>query len=136
MAEYDLHNSTKMVHGIPAAVYTATTVVSDAIDTLGFESIEWVIHIGVAINGDYTVTLTESDTEGSTYTAVPAAETLGTLPVLTIADANKVFRVGSIGKKQFQKLTLTEGSANTAGVVGVTAILSNPKTVPTAAQAT
>ena len=108
------------------------------IDTAGFESLEWVITIGVAINGDFTCVFEESDvvTFGGEETVVDAENVLGTSPVLTIADADKVFRVGIIGKKQFQRMTLVEGSANTAGITGSNAILGHPKNAPTDAQST
>jgi hypothetical protein len=135
--EHSLHHKVKVVVGIEPVVHTADAP-SAIVDTKGFESLEWVITVGVAIDGDFTTVLEESDvvTFGGEETAVSAAETLGTLPVLTIADADKVYRVGVIGKKRFQKITLVEGSANTTGIVGANAILGHPKNAPTDAQFT
>ena len=138
--EYDLHNNMKVVFAIEAVIHTADAV-SAEIDVLGFESLEWVISIGDAIDGDFTTVLEQSPDDGAgsptgVWAAVPAADRLGALPILTIADTDKVFRVGSIGKERHQRLTLVEGSANTAGIVGANAILGNPKTVPTVAQFT
>jgi hypothetical protein len=140
MAEQDLHSYVQIVHAVePAAVATAT-VTSAAVDTLGFESIEWVIHVGAAfVGGGYDVTSLEgADDSGFTVNngAVAAAEILGALPSIIITDTDKVFRVGSIDKRRFQRIVLTETGTITAGVLGITAILSNPKLVPVADQST
>ena len=139
--EYDIHNSILAVHAIPAAAHTGTQT-SAAIDTKGFESIEYICHVGTAmVGGGFGVTIEQSPDDGTgsptgVWTAVPAAETLGILPTIAIADANAVFRVGSIGKERHQRLVATESGAISAGVFGVTAILGNPQTVPTDAQNT
>jgi hypothetical protein len=136
MAERDLHSEVTIAHVVPPAVYTATEV-GVPLDTLGYESVEFVIHVGTAlVGGGFTALLEESDASGGTYAAVAAAETLGDLPVLVATDADKVVRVGSIGKERWQRLTLTETGTVSAGVIGAIAILSNPKRVPTDAQAT
>jgi len=139
--EYDIHNSILAVHAIPAAAHTGTQT-SAPIDTKGFESIEYICHVGTAmVGGGFDVTIEQSPDDGTgsptgVWTAVPAAETLGTLPTISIADTNAVFRVGSIGKERHQRLVATESGTITAGVFGVTAILGNPQTVPTDAQNT
>ena len=136
MAEFDQSSDLTLAHVIPPAVYTATEV-GGIIDTRGYESVTFAIHIGVAINGSFTALIEEGDVANlSDATVLPAANRIGDLPTLAIADANKVFRVGSTGKKRYVRLTLTEGSANTAGVVGALAILGNPKSTPTDAQNT
>ena len=139
--ENDLHSFVKIVPAVPPAVFTAT-VTGTTIDTLGFESLEYAFHIGTALTGAgaiIDVTLEQApDVAGSpgAWAAVPAAEILGTLPQMIEADANKCFRVGSIGKERFQRCVMTETVAVTGGVVGAVGILSNPKSAPVAAQFT
>ena len=136
--EHSLHDKISIVHAIAPAAIAADTD-GAAVDTQGYESLEWVLHVGTAmVGGGFTVTLEESDvnTFGGEETAVTTDETLGTLPVVSIGDANKVFRVGSIGKKRYQRLTLTETGTISGGVIGCTAILGHPKNAPTDEQAT
>ncbi len=133
--ESDLHNELFAVHSIPPAVYTATEV-GAVIDTKNYEGLEYFIHVGVALTGGgFTALLEECETSGGTYTAVAAANRLGDLPVFLATDANKVLRVGSIGKMRYSRLTLTETTTVTAGVIGAIAVLGVPRTIPTTAQA-
>jgi len=132
--EQDLHSSIKIIFAIEAVIHTATAVGAE-IDTLGYESLEWVISIGDALDGSFTTLLEQSPDDGSgsasgVWTTVPTAEILGSLPVPAIADTDKVFRVGSIGKQRHQRLTLTEVDANTAGIMGANAILGDPVDQP------
>ena len=138
--EQDLHSGMQVVFAIEPVIHTAHAV-SDEIDTLGYESCEFVIVIGDALDGSFTGGIDQSPDDGSgsptgVWTAVPAADILGTLPDIAIADTDKVFRVGTIGKERHQRLTLTEVDANTAGIMGAVAILSHPVNKPVAEQYT
>jgi hypothetical protein len=138
--EYDLHSNIKVVFAIEPVIHTAHAVGAE-IDTIGYESCEFVIVVGDAIDGDFAAELHQDEDDGAgspvgVWAAVPAAEILGTLPIITTSDTDVVFRVGSIGKMRFQRLTLTETDANTAGIIGAVAILGNPVTKPVADQST
>ncbi len=141
MAEYDLHSNIKLVHAIiPSAIAADTN--GAAVDTLGFESLEWAIHVGtVMAGGGFAVTIEQSPDDGSgsatgVWTAVPAGETIGALPSIAIADANKAFRVGSAGKERHQRVVITETGTISGGTIGALAILGNPVTVPVPDQST
>lgn len=134
----DAHSKMKIVHGIaPAAIAGDTD--SAIVDTIGFESLEWVLHVGIAMaGGGFTCVFEESDvvTFGGEETAVPTGEVVGASPVVAIADADKVFRVGIVGKKRFQRMSLVETGTITAGIIGVNAHLGNPEQAPVADQST
>ena len=136
---YDLHSNIKLAHSIAPAAHVGDTT-GATVDTDGFESIEFTLQVGVAMaGGGFTCEIQQAvDAGGSpgVWVAVPAADLLGGSMVITIADANKVYRQGSVGKERFQRLVLTETDGISGGVVGSIAILSNPRSVPTAAQAT
>ena len=129
--ERDSHSSSQIVHAIAPAVYTANSV-GAIVDTLGFEALLWVIHVGVAITGGgFTCLFQEDDVVGfGGVTTVPADGVIGGSPVIIATDANKVFRVGIIAKKRFQRLTLVETDTVTAGVIGATAVLTEAKARP------
>lgn len=142
--EYDLHSYVKIVHAIEPAIHT-TTQTSAAIDTAGYESLEWVLHVGDAIagGGSFNVTIEQDEDDPSSpgtpigaWAVVPTAEIIGALPAIADADTDKVFRVGSIGKMRHQRLVLTEVPSVTGGIVGCVAILSNPHTTPEPDQST
>lgn len=139
--EFDLHSRVQVVNCVPPEALAADTNGSP-VDTLDFNGLEYVIHVGAAfVGGGFNVTIEEDDDDGAgspagTWTAVPADETLGALPVISIGDTDKVFRVGSIGKKRHQRIVLTETGTISAGVIGVTAILAHPRDVPVADQST
>lgn len=138
MPEVDNHTVVQAVHCIPPDAH-ASDQNGAAVDTVGFESIEYIINVGTAfVGGGFDVTLEESDTGafGGEETAVPADETLGALPSIAISDTNTAFRVGSIGKKQFQRIVLTETGTISAGTIGVVAVLGHPKHAPVDDQST
>lgn len=143
--EYDLNSRIKIVHVIPPAVYTADAVgaiinvgpTGTAPQEQGFLSMCYLIHIGTAlIGGGFICIFEESDvvTFGGEETVVPAANVLGGSPIMVATDANETRRVGIVGKKQYQRLTLDETGTVTAGVIGATALLANPRFIPIPAQ--
>jgi hypothetical protein len=137
--EYDLHSHVKVAVALDYQVIN-TDVVTDgnAIDTHGFESLEYAILTGtITAAGVVAVILEESDTGAFSgeETVVPADETLGGTIVFADGDDNAIFRCGSIGKKRYQRITL-DSDATTNGAFAAIGILSNPKSVPVAEQIT
>lgn len=138
--ERDLHSFINAAFVIEPVIHTAHAVGVE-LDTLGYQSLEYVIIVGDALDGAFVALLEQSPDDGAgsptgVWTAVPAADILGVLPVMDIADTDKVYRVGCIGKERHQRLTLSETAANTAGILGALAVLGNPKNVPVADQST
>lgn len=127
----------KLTHVIESVVRTAT-VVGAIVDTKDFESLEYAITIDDAlVGGGFTALLEEgNDPALSDAAAVVAGETLGALPVAIATDTDKVMRVGTVGKKRYSRLTLTETGSVTAGLIGAIAIQQHPRNAPTAEQAT
>ena len=139
--EFDLHSKVKAVTSIDPAVNAGTTLTGDTIDTAGFESLEHIVVVGVAFaGGGYDFVCQQApDNAGSpgTWAAVPAADVIGGVSdsvaiSVAIADANQVYRVGSVGKERFQRILGTESGTITAGIIGAVGVLSNPVTKPVA----
>ena len=64
---------------------------------------------------------------------VPTDLVLGVLTGFVAADDDAAFRVGSIGKKQFQRLSIVSTGTTTGGTkFSSVAILGHPKVAPTA----
>lgn len=135
MSEYDLHSNIKQEVALDSQdITTNTTTVGNIIDTRGFESIEFVIQSGVITDGTYTLILEQGDDSGlSDAAVVPTDEVLGVLTGFVAADDNAAKRVGSIGKKRFQRLSiLSAGTSTGATKMSSVAILGNPQSAPTA----
>lgn len=133
--EYDLHSEVKAVVALDTEVAAGASSVGNIIDTLGFESAEFVIQSGVITAGDFTVLLEDGDNSGLSDAAViPDVDRLGALPTFAVTADNKVAKVGSRSKKRYQRLTLI-GANTPAGVMSASCILSNPKSTPTDEQA-
>lgn len=135
MSEYDLHSNVGQVVALDAAAITTnTTTVGNIIDTALFESIEFVVLSGVITDGVYALLLEEGDDSGlSDAAAVPADETLGVLTGFVLTDDNAAKRVGSIGKKRYQRLSIVSTGITTgAAFFAAVALKGNPHSGPVA----
>jgi len=137
VSEYDLHSNVKGVLALAVQdITTDTTTVGAIIDTLGFESLEYFVTSGTITDGTYAFKLEEGEDSGLSDAAdVAAADILGSLTGFVAADDDEVKRVGSIGKKRFQRLSLVSASTSTGGTnFTATAVQSNPHSAPVAEQ--
>lgn len=139
MAEYDINSITKVAMAITPVAATAIADGSD-INTLGFESIEFIVFSGTLGTGTIDFTLQEADDDGAgaadTFSDVAAGDILGTPPTILATEDDSVFRFGYIGKKQWLRLQNVETADWTSMIHGAVAILSNPKSAPVTAQIT
>lgn len=134
MSEYDLHSNVLGEIALAVQDITSdTTTVGAIIDTKGFESIEFFVTSGTITDGAYALVLEEGDDPAlADATVVPVDNILGSLTGFIAANDDTVLRVGSIGKKQFQRLSLASTGV-TAGGTNFTALAvkGNPKSAPT-----
>lgn len=130
--EKDLHsNIDDRVAVVEQAIIADATVVGEIIDTLGFESLEYIVQVGTITTGNLALVIEEGDDSGlSDAAAVPAAETLGALTGFVVTSDDEVRRVGSIGKKRYQRLTLEGTDTSVIDFVSAVAILGHPKRGP------
>lgn len=128
----DLFNNVKSVSSIrPAAAHTAT-INGQEVDTQGFESCMIEVQTGVITDGVFDITLEETDTSGSGYTAVAAADRLGSLPSIIATSDNVAFKFGYIGNKRYLRVVATESTASTGAFFTANVLLSNPRHAPAA----
>lgn len=139
MAKRDLMNSiTPKVAIAPVVVADGTAQVSGAIDTLGYQSVTFVIALGTLADADatWTVVVKEGDTstQGS-HTAVADVDLLGTeaLAGFTFADDGACRKIGYIGNKRYVSIEIDDVTANIGNApMAVIAILGHPELGPTA----
>jgi len=133
--EYDLHNDVDAAMALKeAAITTNTTTVGEIIDTKDFGSLEYIISSGTITDGAYALKLEEGDDSGLSDAAdVATADILGDLVGFVDTDDDAVKRVGSIGKKRYQRLSIVStGTTTGADSIGAVAVQGNPKHMPVA----
>ncbi len=135
MSEYDSKNTTKGEIALsPQDISTGTTTFGNGIDTLDFDSLTYHVQSGLVTAGTFTFSLEESDDDGAldAYAAVPADNIIGTQPIFVITDDDLAKRVGSIGKKRFQRVSVLSAGVTGPNLFSTLAILGHAKTNPTA----
>lgn len=133
--EQDLHHNVGSEIALANQnITTDTTTVGAIIDSKGFESLEFIIASGTITDGTYTLILEEGDDSGlSDAAVVPADEVLGVLTGFVAADDDTTKRVGSIGKKRYQRLSILSAATTTGGTnFSATAVKGHPHTAPVA----
>lgn len=117
----DLYSNIAAFQALAPAVQAAA-VQGPAIDLLGAGRVAFVVNTGaVAGSGDYGLTLQDSDTGTSGWTAV-AADLMQTNAPATLA-ADSVYRLGYIGHKRYVRLSLTK-AGGTSIAAGATAVIT------------
>lgn len=119
----------------PAVVTDNTAQVGTAVDSLGYDSVTYVIQTGTLADADATFTalLQESDLSGSGYTDVADVDLIGTeaLASFIFSDDAKCFKIGYKGAKRYTKLTVTPASNTGNAPLSAIAILGHPMSAPT-----
>lgn len=139
MAVRDLMNNvTPKVAIAPVVVADGTAQVSGAIDTLGYESVTFLIALGTLADTDATWSVTVKEGDDSTqanHTAVADADLLGTevLAGFTFAADNACRKIGYSGTKRYVSIEIDDVVANTGSApMAVIALLGHPALAPTA----
>jgi hypothetical protein len=126
----DINKEISVVSSVaPAAALTATTT-GAAVDLAGYRAATAVIHAGVATDGTFVITLEESDSAGSGFTTVAAADLSGSFADITSATDEVVQEVGYLGLKRYIRVVLTETVASTGAFISATIVRGKPLTKP------
>lgn len=130
------------IHPLPALSPTVagtdnTPLVSQIIDTAGFDSLTFVINTGANTDADATFTVLIEDGAAANLSdgaAVADAELIGTeaLASFTFADDNKTRKIGYTGSKRYVRMTITPANNGAGNIyVSAVAILGHPANAPT-----
>lgn len=138
MASRDLMNSVHPVVAIaPVVVTDGTAQKSAAIDTLGYESVTFIIQLGTLADIDATFAVTVKDGATSTQSAhadVADDFLIGTeaLAGFQFDDDGECRKIGYKGGKRYVSIEIDDVVANTGNVpLAVLCLLGHPKSVPT-----
>lgn len=113
----------------PAAALTATTT-GTGVDLAGYRGAAVLIVSGVATDGTFTPTLEESDASGSGYTAVAAADMVGSFATVTSATDETITEVSYIGSKRYIRVVLTETVASAGAFISALVVRGKPISAP------
>lgn len=126
----DTFHETAVAVTLAPAVYSATTKGSQA-DLASIGSALLIVKTGaVAGDGDYVITMQESDTTtDGDFANVAAKDLLGSLPATL--EASTAYRQGYIGKKRYVRAVITKtGGTSIAAAAGF--VLGSPHLAPVA----
>lgn len=132
MASVDLHNKIQERNALNfQTIASDTTTAGVIIDTLSFESVEFILKTGAVTAGDVTALIEDGDDAGLSDAAAVADQfLLGTEAATILNAANGNSRIGYNGKKRYVRLSaVTDNSANLE--VGAIAVLGAPLDAPT-----
>ena len=128
MASRDLHNNIAVRRAIsPAAAVTSDTpIVSQIVDTFGYEAVEFAMAIGnnTDTNATFAVLVEHGDAANlSDAAAVPDANLIGNEAGASFdfSDDNETRKIGYVGIKRYVRVTVTP-SGNNSGDIYVAAL--------------
>lgn len=125
----DLKNNLTVTQSLVPAARTSSAN-GTGVDLQGSEGALVVVNCGALTDGTHTPSLEESDSSGSGYTAVAAADRIGSLAACT---ANTVQAIGYIGSKRYIRVVMTiAGSPSTGAVTSASIIEGGLRHVGTA----
>jgi hypothetical protein len=103
-----------------APIVKTASVNGTGVDLAGYNGAQLVFHCGVVTDGTFTPSIEESDSSGSGYAAVAAADTIGSLVAMT---SGSIQSVGYAGTKRYVRPVITvSGSPSTGAVVAAVVI--------------
>ena len=132
MPNRDLVNNLGPAPSVAPAVHTNGTVNGAEVDLRGFDSAMIAIIAGTITDGTHTFEVQESDTSGSGFAAVAAADLDGTEPALTSADSDTISKVGYRGSKRYIRVVNVTTSATTGGLLAAIVERGHPSQAPVA----
>lgn len=126
----DSYSNVAAVASLAPAVQAAT-LKGTTVDTSGFGTALMILNTGaIAGDGDYSVTMQESDTTtDGDFAAVTADDLLGALPATL--EASKVYRQAYIGKKRYLRAVITK-TGGTSIAASAIFVLGTPALAPVA----
>lgn len=138
MASKDLHNNIDVKRAIsPVSEAGNTALVSQILDTRGYESVELVIATGSIADADATFTVLIEDGDNAALSdAAAVADTflLGTEAQagFQFDDDNECRKIGYVGGKRYLRATITPANNASAALISAVWLLGNARTAPTA----
>jgi hypothetical protein len=115
----------------PQTISSDTTTNGVGVDVRGYDAamVEFTSNDVIA-DGDFALTVEESDALSSGYTAVATAELIGTLVDFSASNEG-VQQVGYVGNKRYVRGVVTSTSTSSGGIMGCNVVRGLPHNAPT-----
>ena len=137
MTSLDLFHDIKPEVGLKTqAIVSDTTTVGEIIDTLGYESIGFLLQSATLTDGVYTPAIYAGDDPTLSDEAVITADfLLGTVAAATFAatEDDTAKWIGALAGKRYFRIKIVSTSVTTGGTIGAIALLGHPTSAPTSA---
>lgn len=121
----DLKSNIDQVQSLAPAARTASANGTGA-DLRGYDGATVLFNVGTITDGTHTPSVEESD-DNTTFSAVAAADLIGSLSALASSTPQ---RVGYRGTKRYIRAVSTVAGATTGGVYAATVVRSHPDVAP------
>lgn len=122
----DLKSRLTTAISLPIAARSSNSEVNGtAISLGGYNSAVVVLTTGTITDGTHTPKLEESSDGGSTWSDVAATDLHGAFTAVVAANDDTVQTVGYKGSAGQIRVTITDASSTTGGVIGANVILSD-----------
>lgn len=129
-----VYNNTLAREALTSALRPTGTVNGTAVDTAVFgnncREVLFIITTSTMTNGSHVITVEESDTVGSGYTAVDPSRVMGTLPTMTNTDSDTFFSFSVRPIKRYVRLVTTITAGATGGIYSAKALMANGNNHP------
>lgn len=122
----------KYINALSPVTLDDATGTAIAVDTAGYHSVAFVLSIGATDAAVTAFSLTESDTEGGSYTAISSSTPSSLLSATDDNDLNIIhLNLRNAARKRYIKVVVTVANgASTGGVVSCLAVLGDPAIAP------
>jgi hypothetical protein len=129
MSKTPIYQNAKVVPTLLPAVITTGAVTGSAVQWGDCQSVMAIITAATVADGSHVVELQESD-DDSEWTAVAAADLIGTEPTITTSNDAAIHEIGYKGSKKLLRVVITTTAATTGGVIGASFLKAYPYQAP------
>lgn len=129
-------SDTLAVKALATTTVTNAAVNGNAVDLAqfgnNFRDVLFIVNSGTLADGDYAITVEESDSSGSGYAAIESSRIQGALPAFAATDDGVWKSVGARPTKRYVRVVVTPTGATSGGPFTATAVLGNGSNYPVA----
>ncbi|KAB8162926.1 hypothetical protein FH609_004145 [Streptomyces sp. 3MP-14] len=130
-----LYDEVVTVPTLAPATLTAGAATGSTVDRAingGMADAVVVVTAGAVEDGTHTVAVQDSANGSTGWTAVPAGQLRGTVPVIDDGGADTVYEIGVVHSRRYLRVVVTTAGATDGAVVAAAVLLGRPRYAPVA----
>jgi hypothetical protein len=129
MSRLDLVNDFNANRSLSIATRTNGTVNGTGVDLANYDGAAVVVFSGTMTDGSVAITIEES-ADNSAWSAVAAADRIGSLPTIASTDDDTVFEFGYKGILRYLRVVAVTSGATSGGTFGALIVRGQPRVKP------